>query len=310
MLNDHGDGDTVEKGYFVFEIEEIEKSKDLRLPEPNFLDSFSKDSYCGYMDVSLELEQPFSVTDGIERRLTPDLARMHRFTGEKIMLNMYMIEDAGRRKLLIPGSSLKGAFRTYFEAVYGFDLAEKIFGSTNGASTVYFSDVLIESETILRPYPEQFGRESSRGSGTTGSIRLYKRQPSQEYSRRESECLYVVMALREGGEIRTRVVFKAIPKTYLFVLSVFFNSVRIFKEFYVHLKIGRGKNVGMGLILPTLESIMYLDLQSDPPQYKAFDLRKVVREMMQDQEVIHVVSHLKRRLRMIVEQTLNRGDGA
>jgi len=307
MLNDHDDRDTVEKGYFVFEIE---KPKDLRMPEINFLDSFSKDSYCGYMDVSLRLVQPFSVTDGIERKLTPDSARRLGFTGEKIMLSMYLVKDGDKRKLLIPGSSLKGAFRTYFEAVYGFDLAEKIFGSANSASTVYFSDVLIESGAILRPYPEQFGQEGGSDSKATRKIRLYKKRPSQEYPQRESECLYVVMCLNSGTEIRTRVVFKAIPKTYLFVLSVFFNSVRIFRGLQVHLKIGRGKNVGMGLILPSLESIMYLDLQSDPPQYRAFDLRQMVEEMKQDQEMIHVVSHLKRRLRMIVEQTLNRGDQA
>ncbi|WP_448516527.1 RAMP superfamily CRISPR-associated protein [Pseudothermotoga sp.] len=301
MLNDHGEIDRVEKGYFVFEIEE---PQDLRMPKINFLDSFSKDSYCGYMDVSLKLEQPFSVTDGIERRLTPDLARKLGFTGEKIMLNMYVVKDGGTSKLLIPGSSLKGAFRAYFEAVYGFDLAEAIFGSTNGASTVYFSDVLIESEPIPRPYPEQFGQEGGSDRKATRKIRLYKKQPSAEYSQKESECLYVVMCLNKGVEIKTRVVFKAIPKVYLFVLSLFFNSVKIFKRLQVHLKIGRGKNLGMGLILPKLESIMYLDLQSDPPQYRAFDLNQGAQEVAQDPEMKYVVSHLHGRLKMIVEKTL------
>lgn len=294
----------VEKGFFNFEIENLEG---VRHPQINFLESFSKNRYCGFMDVSLHLEQPFSVTDGIERRLNPETAKKLGFSGEKILLKMYKVDN----KILIPGSSLKGAFRTYFEAVFGYDLAKAIFGNAKtNASMIYFSDILLEAKQILVTYPEQFGKEGGSGRKGGNTIRLYKKKASEEYPKEESKRLYVVTALNEKEEIKTRIIFKSLPKEFLVAFSLFFNSFSIFKQFPVQLKIGRGKNVGMGLIIPKLDDMRYLDLKSNPPEYKEFDMKKVAEELKQkNSEMWEIVSHARKRLEMIMKQTLDGGNG-
>lgn len=255
------------KGYFQYKVEELETKS----PNVNFLNGFSQNLYSGYFNVTFKLEQPFSVTDGIERN-----------KNNKILLKMYRVKD----KILVPGSSLKGAIRTYFEGVCGKELAKKIFGSSESASLVYFNDVLIDPQKInvsYKPYPEQFGKEPKRK--VENEIRFYTKKASEEYP--QNNLPYFVECIDgQFGQFTTRIIFKAMPKKYLHLLLTVLGIENTGEPIYF--KIGRGKNIGMGLVTIKLNgNVNYLKTE----KFSFATLQK--ENITEDEEIRKAIKRLK-----------------
>lgn len=94
-----------------------------------------------------------------------------------------------RGKALIPGSSIKGAVRTYAEAFLGDKTTKAIFGSTACASHVKFDDVLVEEKSLkLEPFDSIIMANPKQEK----SVKLYTLKPSQEIRRRNDALIEVL----------------------------------------------------------------------------------------------------------------------
>lgn len=268
------------KGYFMVNPSNL-KWNDAEDPQRwSFLDCLTEGRYSGFLDLTFKLSQPFSVTDGIER-----------VKNGKIFLKMHRVGD----HLLIPGSSLKGAVRTYFEALCGFEMAGRVFGNEKRASMVYFSDVLLHIGQVKiaeKEYPEQFAggskkpKQSAERSNELQKIRLYTERPSNEYKKKE-----LLLEVIENGQFRTRVIFRNMTPRLLLAFLTSLGALSISKDLY--LKVGRGKNVGFGLVkidlscagsLSAGQTLSYasLDLETLKPNLEELrkDLQKKIEEIV------------------------------
>ena len=105
---------------------------------------------------------------------------LHISSGNLKVINGKLVHEMQRygKDVLIPGSSIKGAFRTYFEYFFSDDYANEIFGRGGAMSKVFFNDVLIPSkylgfERIFKQYNKK-SCESRSKNNKDKTIKNYK----------------------------------------------------------------------------------------------------------------------------------------
>lgn len=175
-----------------------------------------------------------------------------------------------RGKALIPGSSIKGAVRTYAEAFLGDKTTKAIFGSTACASHVKFDDVLVEEKSLkLEPFDSIIMANPKQEK----SVKLYTLKPSQEIRRRNDALIEV---LPEGYNFTTEICAEGLSYEQITALLFCFG---IADGYMFYVKMGRGKNLGMGAVHFHLEQSTL---------YKSFfpeDNTKIIQDLMSKQKV-------------------------
>lgn len=238
----------VEKGFIRVPIREVKLNEAV---------SFDEKFSTGVLIIKMKgvVKQHLAITDGAV--YVKDGKFLYRFYRE-------------RGKALIPGSSIKGAVRTYAEAFLG-DKAKAIFGDTNYASHVKFNDVLIEEENLkFEPFDSIIMAKPTKQEK---SVKLYTLKPSQEIRRRNDALIEV---LPENYSFITEICVEGLSHKQITALLFCFG---IADDYTFYVKMGRGKNLGMGAVHFHLERSTL---------YKSFfpeDNAKIIQNLMSKQNV-------------------------
>ncbi|MDI3473310.1 MAG: hypothetical protein PWQ20_1657 [Thermotogaceae bacterium] len=207
-----------EKGYIVCE----KNSKAPKLEVYDFINRF--DGEVGVLKLKGKVIQEVAVTDNIQY---PE--------DGKIVYKFY--RENG--KPLLPGSSLKGSVRTYFEFFFGNENADLVFGSNKGASRVLFEDKYLKEEWLTKvDVPKFIAKPKDRESKLL--VKLYKLKPSEEYKNRTNQ-----MEAIKKGRLNFNIIIQGLSPD---ALKAILFSFGLFKNYKFPLKIGRGKNIGYGAI--------------------------------------------------------------
>ncbi len=198
----------------------------------NLLQSMKAPLFSGRIQLLMDLLQPLCVSDGIMQvKNGGSFFSLYRQSG----------------KILIPGSSIKGAVRSYATAIGGELVAEKLFGKNSQSSLVFFEDVLGDWKVVHQGLPQQFAPSNSRGE-----VKLYKKHTPTVAPR----SVHVFEALDRGQTLSFDISFKGLNEEQIGFLLI---SLGMDPQYPFILKIGRGKSLNLGAVSFCSQSVLVHD---------------------------------------------------
>jgi CRISPR/Cas system CSM-associated protein Csm3 (group 7 of RAMP superfamily) len=149
-------------------------------------------------------------------------------------------------KVVIPGSSIKGVVRHYMGIYVSERVINNIFGSTQRASKVQFSDAVpvAQIKTEKKYIKERYGPKNSPKELGEEAIKFYfnPEEKQSSYEKKQGEIIEIVP---KGSTFKFEINFKNMNEEELGVLFLAMGM----EEGYRHgLKIGGGKSQGLGLV--------------------------------------------------------------
>ncbi len=173
---------------------------------------------------------------------------LHIGSGNMVLKNGELTYEMQRYgdDILIPGSSIKGAFRAYFELFFSKEYADYIFGNTKKISSVFFSDVVISTKDTKRiritktKIQRQFFNEKK--GVCYKSYKIYHCKDDERIQRKKP---FSVVALEKGSYFESEIVLTGLDDVDVVnLLTVVGANPKV--PFYIH--IGRGKEQGLGVV--------------------------------------------------------------
>ena len=194
----------------------------------------------GKIYLSIKTIQPFLVSDGVfwKGRL-----RFLRDTDGNI---------------IIPGSSIKGAFRLYNEVFYDRKFVDKVFGSSGDMSKIMVNDVIIEKTRFMNIRKkndfifQQWGSnpEYLKNKEYNDTIRLYKCNDKDKAVRK---IKVYIEPIRENEKIEVLIHFKDLS---INDIKHFLTAVGANPKYPFSIKMGRGKNYEKGRVKIIFEKLI------------------------------------------------------
>jgi CRISPR/Cas system CSM-associated protein Csm3 (group 7 of RAMP superfamily) len=149
-------------------------------------------------------------------------------------------------KVVIPGSSIKGVVRHYMGIYVSERVINNIFGSTQRASKVQFSDAVPVSQikTEKKYIKERYGPKNSPKELGEEAIKFYfnPEENQSSYEKKQGEIIEIVP---KGSTFKFEINFKNMNEKELGVL---FLAMGMEEDCRHGLKIGGGKSQGLGLV--------------------------------------------------------------
>jgi|GEM_PF-1177664 len=203
----------------------------------NHADIYKNDLYTGVISVKAKTIQPLSVTSGFWKDMQVQGGRYHAM----------LIYRDGKGRVVIPGSSIKGMLRHYVRVLSertsnnnrddDSGLPEAIFGSTSFRSRVRTSDMTYNQSLKGLKIFQQYS-----GHPHNDNYKIYSCKKKEERGQRSE---FLVEIIPTGSTLEFVVNVEGLRKNELGVL---FLAMGVYPQHRFCLKLGRGKNIGMGAL--------------------------------------------------------------
>jgi CRISPR/Cas system CSM-associated protein Csm3 (group 7 of RAMP superfamily) len=163
----------------------------------------------------------------------------------------YLLQREGG-KIVLPGSQLKGAIKTYMQALSEsydeedksnsnkVDLVNSITGSMDYSSRLLFNDIIIDEKKVKTEIIDGKQQWSQKHDNRYPSIRLYSHNDHEDL---DHKVLFEVLPTETILDFE--ILIKGLTKIEMGLL---FLAMGIVPEYQFDLKIGRGKNLDMGSV--------------------------------------------------------------
>lgn len=161
------------------------------------------------------------------------------------------------KKVLIPGSSLKGAFRTYFELFFDDDYASRIFGKAGLISRVFLSDVFVSENMIesQQKIYKQFSQKSCdrKNKDRSQRVKIYKIHHCDDEHRKKTGKYIYAEVIKASEQFKSQIVVVGLDET---TIANLFTTVGANPKIPFYINIGRGKEQGLGRVkVEVLENV-------------------------------------------------------
>ncbi len=173
---------------------------------------------------------------------------LFKFQNEK---PTYLLQREGG-KIVLPGSQLKGAIKTYMQALSEsydeenknnsnkVDLVNSITGSMDYSSRLLFNDIIIDEKKAKTKIIDGKQQWNQKLENRYPSIRLYSHNDHEDL---DHKVLFEVLPTKTYLDFE--ILIKGLTKVEMGLL---FLATGIVPKYQFDLKIGRGKNLDMGSV--------------------------------------------------------------
>ena len=207
-----------EKHYVQF------RRKEIKLP------TTGNEILYGKLLIKIKTLEPFLVSDGI-------------LWGRK-----YKFLRSDNESIIIPGSSIKGAFRTFNEVFYNRKVIDEIFGSNGSMSKIMVNDVIISKKEFLKmekdaKLPQQWGKtQKNYKDKYGGTIRLYRCDVQDKTT---GKTVFSMESIDKDKEFEVIINFHRLSKDHI---KYFLTAIGANPKYPFSIKMGRGKNYKKGRV--------------------------------------------------------------
>lgn len=224
----------VTKGYYY--LERPKGSDKFKHIKTNHSDIFNENTYTGIFSAEIITKKPLSVSQG-------------EFYTDNDGLVYELVRDSDEN-IWFPGSSFKGAIRTYCEVLSSSldknNITDKIFGSLSNKTLgkILFNDFLYKGNTDKVKVAKQWSHEKKliNRPESESKIRIYSHKNHEPQNK--NFIKFEVIPANE--KIEFSVNFINLTKEEM---GLFFLGLGIGTNYKFALKIGKGKNFDLGSVL-------------------------------------------------------------